>query len=48
MAQYVMFGDDPFIVPAEEPRFSAREYARGRVAHICKMREGWLPASGMP
>lgn len=35
MAQYVLFGDDPFIVPAVEPRFSARDYARGRAETIC-------------
>ena len=47
MEQYVMFGDDPFIVPAEAPRFSAREYARSRAEAICREREGWLPGSGM-
>ena len=40
MARYTMFGDDPFIVPAEEPRFSARDYARTRVEAICREREG--------
>ena len=36
MAQYVMFGDDPFILPAVEPLFSARDYARGRAPTICE------------
>ena len=40
MARYAMFGDDPFIVPAEAPRFSAREYARTRVEAVCREREG--------
>ena len=40
LARYTMFGDDPFIVPAGEPRFSAREFARGRVAAICLEMEG--------
>ena len=48
MARYTMFGDDPFIVPAEEPRFSARDYARSRVEVICREREGWLPSRLMP
>jgi hypothetical protein len=48
MARYVMFGDDPFIVPAEAPRFSARDYARTRVEAICREREGWLPSRLMP
>jgi hypothetical protein len=48
MARYTQFGDDPFIVPAVEPRVSARAYARGRAANISKQREGWLPASEMP
>ena len=39
MARYTMFGDDPFIVPAEAPRFSAREYARTRVEAVCRERE---------
>jgi len=48
MARYTMFGDDPFIVPAGEPRFSARDYARTRVEAICREREGWLPSRLMP
>jgi hypothetical protein len=39
MARYVMFGEDPFIVPAEPPRFSARDYARVRAPVICAERE---------
>lgn len=34
--QYVMFGEDPFIVPSEAERFSAWEYARRRCAEICR------------
>jgi hypothetical protein len=45
MAGYVMFGDDPFIVPAEAPRFSARDYARSRAEAICREMEA-SPASG--
>jgi hypothetical protein len=48
MARYTGFGDDPFIVPPAEPAFSARDFARTRVADVCRQREGWLPASGMP
>jgi hypothetical protein len=48
MARYTMFGDDPFIVPAQEPRFSARDYARTRVEAVCRDREGWLPSRLMP
>jgi hypothetical protein len=48
MARYVMFGDDPFIVPPGEPRFSARDHARTRAAATCREREGWLPSSEMP
>jgi hypothetical protein len=48
MARYVMFGDDPFIVPAGEPRFSARDHARSRVEAICRERDGWLPGRLMP
>jgi hypothetical protein len=48
MARYVQFGDDPFIVPADAPRFSAREFARSRVEAICREREGWLPSRLMP
>jgi hypothetical protein len=33
---YVLFGDDPFIVPSPEgERFSARDYARERCAEMC-------------
>jgi hypothetical protein len=37
MEQYVMFGDDPWIMPTPEgvERFSARAYARQRCAEIC-------------
>jgi hypothetical protein len=42
MAQYVLFGDDPFIVTegdaaasSESVRFSARDYARERCQIIC-------------
>ncbi|MES2598591.1 MAG: hypothetical protein V4662_24870 [Verrucomicrobiota bacterium] len=37
MAQYVMFGDDPWIKPTPEgvERFSARDYARRRCVEIC-------------
>jgi hypothetical protein len=48
MARYAMFGDDPFIVPAQDPRFSARDYARTRVEAVCREREGWLPSRLMP
>ena len=48
MARYVMFGDDPFIVPAGEPRFSARDHARTRVEAICGERDGGLPGRWMP
>jgi hypothetical protein len=35
--QYVAFGDDPFILGADEPGvpFSAWEYAKGRCAELC-------------
>ena len=48
MARYAMFGDDPFIVPAQEPRFSARDHARTRAEAVCREREGWLPSRLMP
>ena len=52
MAGYCQFGDDPFIVPAGEPAFSARDYARSQAADICAEREryaaGWLPSRDMP
>lgn len=37
MASYAMFGDDPFIVSREASGilFSARDYARQRVAELC-------------
>ena len=35
--QYVFFGEDPFIVPSDGERpFSAREYARSRIAEMCR------------
>ncbi|MGH7563267.1 MAG: hypothetical protein ACREK5_02455 [Gemmatimonadota bacterium] len=34
--QYVMFGEDPFIVPAGDERFSAWEYARDQCAELCE------------
>ena len=40
MARYTMFGEDPFIVPAEGEIFSAREYARTRVEAVCRERTG--------
>lgn len=43
MARYTMFGDDPFIVPAGEPRFPARDFARTRVEAVCREREGRSP-----
>jgi hypothetical protein len=33
---YVGFGEDPFIVPAGEPRFSAWDYARSRCTELCR------------
>ena len=48
MARYTMFGDDPFIAPAEAPRFSARAYARTRVEAICRERDGWLSSRLTP
>ncbi len=33
---YVGFGEDPFIVPAGEPYFSAWDYARERCAELCR------------
>jgi hypothetical protein len=43
MASYVMFGEDPFIVTAEVPGvvFSARDYARKRVAEMCSVKKKW-------
>jgi len=32
---YVEFGEDPFIVPAGEPHFSAWDYARARCRELC-------------
>jgi hypothetical protein len=48
MARYTQFGDDPFITPAEQPLFSARDHARTRVESICRERAGWLPGRLMP
>lgn len=33
---YIGFGEDPFIVPAGEPDFSAWEYARERCRELCR------------
>jgi hypothetical protein len=33
---YVGFGEDPFIVPAGEPYFSAWDYARARCMELCR------------
>jgi hypothetical protein len=33
---YVGFGEDPFIIPAAEPRFSAWDYARARCLVLCR------------
>ena len=33
---YVGFGEDPFIVPAGEPHFSAWDYARARCMELCR------------
>ncbi len=33
---YAGFGEDPFIVPAGEPCFSAWDYARERCAELCR------------
>ena len=43
MSGYVMFGEDPFIVTAEVPGvvFSARDYARERVADMCTAKKKW-------
>lgn len=37
MEQYILFGDDPWIMPTPGgvERFSARDYARQRCAEIC-------------
>ena len=35
-ALYTGFGEDPFIVPAGEPFFSAWDYARARCKEICR------------
>jgi hypothetical protein len=35
-ADYVGFGEDPFIVPAGEPYFSAWDYARARCTELCR------------
>jgi hypothetical protein len=36
-SSYVMFGEDPFVVPKlEGAEFSAREYARQRCNEICR------------
>jgi hypothetical protein len=36
--QYTSFGDDPFIVPPAEPRFSAWAYAKQRCQELCAKR----------
>jgi hypothetical protein len=36
---YTSFGDDVFIVPDGEPRFSAWEYARSRAEEMCRAAE---------
>ncbi|MFZ4439750.1 MAG: hypothetical protein ACOYOS_15085 [Syntrophales bacterium] len=33
---YVGFGEDPFIIPAGEPDFSAWDYARARCVELCR------------
>ena len=33
---YVGFGEDPFIIPAGEPHFSAWDYARARCMEFCR------------
>ena len=33
---YVGFGEDPFIIPAGEPHFSAWDYARARCRELCR------------
>jgi hypothetical protein len=33
---YVGFGEDPFIIPSGEPRFSAWDYARARCRDLCR------------
>lgn len=33
---YVGFGEDPFIIPAGEPPFSAWDYAKARCMEICR------------
>lgn len=45
--QYTMFGDEPFIVPANpQNRFSAWEYAKERAAAICRRDAGSPPQAG--
>jgi hypothetical protein len=36
MAQYVMFGEDPFIIGGDGVAFSAREYAEEAAPRICE------------
>lgn len=44
---YTMFGDDPFVVPADPTnRFSAWEYAKERTAAICRKDAGLPPQAG--
>lgn len=33
-SRYVMYGEDPFIVPSDDERFSAWDYARRRCSEI--------------
>ncbi len=33
---YIGFGEDPFIIPESQPRFSAWNYARSRCQEICR------------
>ena len=35
-AQYVMYGEDPFIIGADEVPFRARDYARLKAEEICQ------------
>lgn len=35
-SRYVMFGEDPFIVPSGDQRFSAWEYSKKRSAELCE------------
>ena len=35
-AQYVMYGEDPFIIGADEVPFRARDYARVKAEEICQ------------